>query len=502
MKISACVIVRDEEQNVGCWLENMSKVADELVVVDTGSKDRTVELIREHGIEPHFFAWCDDFAAAKNYAISKATGDWILFLDADEYFDEHSLKIFSSVMSDYNNNKKIGAIMCRLINIDKDNMNKVIGSMLQVRIFRNSPQIFYERAVHEQLIAHKGNYTMQYCPQLLIYHTGYSSSIMKQKAMRNLPILLEEEKNTQPEEIGSIYLFLSDAYNALCEYDKMLEYAQKAVQAEVYTVGDEGHAYKSLISAMAKSGKPDNEIMQVLDEAVQRFPEDIFFCIEKGHFFYKTRNYLVAEDWFAKAILMHKQQKESILQGEKALDEAVGFLPILYGEYAAICLLQGKCHKALEFTLQGLEYHKYDVLLIQNLYKSLSEKPVVDMIQIFDCLYDRHRDGAYLAEVLLSIASGEFIAYYSSDGHDDAKMKVFLKTGNYGGAAVISRRRLRIWQHMAMAFASRMEATQDKEGVNRVLAVLPDFYKAKEKSSTGKNDDLMAVKRLLQGLND
>ena len=86
MKISACVIVRDEEQNVGCWLDNMSKVADELVVVDAGSKDRTVELIREYGIEPHFFAWCDDFAAAKNYAISKATGDWILFLDADEYF--------------------------------------------------------------------------------------------------------------------------------------------------------------------------------------------------------------------------------------------------------------------------------------------------------------------------------------------------------------------------------------------------------------------------------
>ena len=90
IKISACVIVKNEAENLPLWLEKMSQLADEMIVVDTGSEDNTKELAVAAGAQVYDYQWQDDFAAAKNYAISKAKGDWILFLDADEYFDEKS----------------------------------------------------------------------------------------------------------------------------------------------------------------------------------------------------------------------------------------------------------------------------------------------------------------------------------------------------------------------------------------------------------------------------
>ena len=86
MRISACVVIKNEEKNIRRWLVNMRHIADEIIVVDTGSTDATLKILKEAGIKVYHFAWCNDFAAAKNYAIKQATGDWVVFLDADEYF--------------------------------------------------------------------------------------------------------------------------------------------------------------------------------------------------------------------------------------------------------------------------------------------------------------------------------------------------------------------------------------------------------------------------------
>ena len=90
MKISACVITKNEEKNIGKWLQEMSAIADEMIVVDTGSTDNTVNMAKRAGAKVYHFKWINDFAAAKNHAIEQATGDWILFLDADEYFSDET----------------------------------------------------------------------------------------------------------------------------------------------------------------------------------------------------------------------------------------------------------------------------------------------------------------------------------------------------------------------------------------------------------------------------
>ena len=87
MRISACLICKNEENNISKWINNVKQFADEIIIVDTGSEDNTLKLIRENGIKPYSFTWNDDFSAAKNYAIDKATGDYIVFTDSDEFFE-------------------------------------------------------------------------------------------------------------------------------------------------------------------------------------------------------------------------------------------------------------------------------------------------------------------------------------------------------------------------------------------------------------------------------
>ncbi len=92
IRLSQCMIVKNEEKNIERALSWGKSFIWEQIVVDTGSTDRTVEIARRLGAKVYHFEWIDDFAAAKNYAVSQAQGDWIVFLDADEYFLEEDAK--------------------------------------------------------------------------------------------------------------------------------------------------------------------------------------------------------------------------------------------------------------------------------------------------------------------------------------------------------------------------------------------------------------------------
>ena len=84
LRISVCLIARDEDQFLDRCLSSIREIASQIVLVDTGSTDRTVDIAKSHGAEVHHFIWCDDFSAARNAGLEHARGDWILVLDADE----------------------------------------------------------------------------------------------------------------------------------------------------------------------------------------------------------------------------------------------------------------------------------------------------------------------------------------------------------------------------------------------------------------------------------
>lgn len=502
MKISACVIVKNEEKNIGQWLNNMRQIADEIIVVDTGSTDNTLTILENAGITPYHFTWCNDFSAAKNYAIQQATGDWIVFLDADEYFDAFSVQRFKIEMNRYHRNRKIGAIMCQLVNIDVDNRNKIIDTMIQVRIFRNTKDICYKDPVHEQLVTKPGKYIMQKSFNLTIMHTGYSSTIVRQKAERNLPILKKKAKMAATKrDKGDSYLFLMDAYNCLGNYEKTREYAQKAIETGVAMLGNEIHPYTVLITAMINLGVDEHEIVTEVNKARERFSKEPFFLIQLGYYCYTKQNFLQAEKYLKMALNLRNDLEQCIDKGNLVTDNSLSLVPVLYGYLGDIYLRKGHIQRALELSLHGMKYYKYNYLLTRTLYKSLLGRSAVEIIQIFDCFYNRKEDGDFLKEALGWQVSSEFAVYYYPIRHAVDKIKLYLKTKKYQGGVAVSGQQLDLLNHTALA-AVLVNHEDANKNLPDAFAIMPDKYKKLATSKDGCQQDVdgRAARRLVRQL--
>ena len=90
ISVSLCMIVRDEEEVLGRCLESVKSTADEMIIVDTGSQDRTKEVAAQYTDKIYDFEWKEDFSAARNFSLSKGTKDYLMWLDADDILPEES----------------------------------------------------------------------------------------------------------------------------------------------------------------------------------------------------------------------------------------------------------------------------------------------------------------------------------------------------------------------------------------------------------------------------
>jgi len=191
IRLSQCMIVKNEEKNIEKALSWARRIAFEQIVVDTGSTDRTIEIAERMGAKVFHYEWVNDFSAAKNFAIEQATGNWIAFLDADEYFteiDTKKLMIFlKRIMADQHMRENFHVLNCAMVNIDEEGNR--ISTLDQERVFRNLPQIRYIGRVHERIYATKEN--MVEVDEIEIVHTGYSETALKEtgKAKRNVAML-------------------------------------------------------------------------------------------------------------------------------------------------------------------------------------------------------------------------------------------------------------------------------------------------------------------------
>lgn len=138
IRISQCMIVKNEEKNIERALSWGRDVMWEQIVVDTGSTDRTAELAESMGAKVYTFPWIHDFSAAKNYAIEQARGEWIAFLDADEYMvSEDARKLFEVL--DNPDSHRFDGISTGWQQLDAE--GKIFASGTQIRFFRNKPGI-------------------------------------------------------------------------------------------------------------------------------------------------------------------------------------------------------------------------------------------------------------------------------------------------------------------------------------------------------------------------
>ena len=342
VKISACVIVKNEEKNILNWLENVSVFADEIIINDTGSEDGTKELIAQFSEEKPELPmvllesdWQDDFSFAKNQCLAEVTGDWVVFTDADELFVNPDF--VKGYIHYVRQDSELQALFVPMANVDKGKNNSVINYFNALRIFRNLSGIHYEGRIHESLTLDGtgvDELNIQLADKcLMINHTGYSANISAKKARRNIELL--ERDIQEGQDIRKMYRYLAECYYMLKNYQKSLDNALLATQSPYQPIGQQGDMYWLAINAMEKLNYGLEDKLVIADTAIKLFQELPDFHARKGMILAENGNYQKAIGFFEKSL----ELLEAYNQTEAPVNSS-NIMSVLHEVYAdlGICL--------------------------------------------------------------------------------------------------------------------------------------------------------------------
>lgn len=218
------MIVKNEEQTLPGILSDVKDIADEIMIVDTGSEDGTVEVARSFGAKITTFPWQNDFATARNHSIECASCDYLLWLDADDRIDEKDQAALASLKTGLSPGQD-RAYMLRILSCSHD-MPETVS--YQTRIIPNKSGIRFEGRVHEQILPSLENsgITIE-SSDIVIRHTGYHDKKSRlAKGRRNLQILLDEYH--EGKDTATQCFFIAMASIAVGDHEQCLEYLKKA----------------------------------------------------------------------------------------------------------------------------------------------------------------------------------------------------------------------------------------------------------------------------------
>ncbi len=229
IKVSACIIAKNEEENLPRLLESIKGKFHEIVLVDTGSTDKTVEIAKNYGAKVFHREW-NGFADARQYAVDMATGDWIWFFDADCELEEEEFERFKRILNLIKDNPEYEGIGVIYKNVG---LNKYIkGYSSTVHIHKKHPDLVWEGKIHERIV-NKNTKTIL-VPPLSVYvlHYGYSDfKTQIYKAKRNLKLIFDELKKLKPTDyeyyVNIFYILQS--YNVLALIQKE-KYSKKSLR--------------------------------------------------------------------------------------------------------------------------------------------------------------------------------------------------------------------------------------------------------------------------------
>lgn len=241
--ISICMITKNEENNLEECLKRLEGLEYEIIVVDTGSSDSSKDIASKYTNHVYDFQWCDDFSAARNFSISKATNDIVFIIDSDEFvldFDKNAVeKIFKS------NEKVIGRILRKehFGVAEQNNSQNYINRVFSKKYFH------YEGRIHEQIVPNieenikivganekfgdrkkEFNYETIILP-ISVDHSGYTGNeVRESKAQRNISLLLKE---LELKEDPYILYQLGKSYYMISDYEKAKSYFSKGLQFDL-----------------------------------------------------------------------------------------------------------------------------------------------------------------------------------------------------------------------------------------------------------------------------
>lgn len=299
------MIVKNEEINLTRCLASINSAVDEIIVVDTGSTDQTRQVAESAGATVISFLWNDDFSAARNASLELATGDWVLFLDADEALEPGSGQILRQIVEEAHEGYFI-----KIINLIGSEGSVESSPDLVFRLFRNNPDYRFRGAIHEQVVdvilEKNRQASFQIAEGVVLRHYGYLNQqiIEKNKKVRNLTIIKKELDNA-PGNHMLRYHYGIELYRA----DRFAEAAEELTKAANNTDPKTVYYPKLLrYIALAHYGAQKYDwALEAISLGLQFFPNYADLYYYGGLIHLEQKNYAGAYEWFHRALAMPEQ---------------------------------------------------------------------------------------------------------------------------------------------------------------------------------------------------
>lgn len=217
--ISLCMIVKDEEKFLENCLRSVENCVNEVIIVDTGSKDRTVDIAKSFGAKVYHHPWENDFSKHRNQSLSYARGDWIFWMDADEVLETGAEKIIKKNVKTEDIDSLSVTMICYFENRTRESWNN------SVKLFRNHAGIHFEGSVHNQVV---GCRKTRFCP-VKIYHYGYDLDPLNiRRKFERTSTLLKRAIEKEPDN----FLYhhnLAVSYSSVRLFQKAIEEGLRAI---------------------------------------------------------------------------------------------------------------------------------------------------------------------------------------------------------------------------------------------------------------------------------
>lgn len=283
------MIVKDEEDVLARCLESVSTFIDEIVIVDTGSSDATKEIAKKFGATIYDFEWCDDFAKARNYAFSKATKDYIMWLDADDYITEENINKIIEVKKSLDSSV-FGVSMH--YSLSRDAQGHTICSLRRNRIVKASQGFRWVGRIHEYLEV-GGNIRHE---EIYIHHDKH-----KTYTDRNLRIFRDMQAKNQTFSPRDRYYFANELfYNRL--YEECIQEYTTFLASESGWIEDRKTATANLIQCYSATNQAEKSIGVILETFKWGRPR-ADLCCRLADSFIEKNNYIDAIFWYKVALL-------------------------------------------------------------------------------------------------------------------------------------------------------------------------------------------------------
>ncbi|MCL2222117.1 MAG: glycosyltransferase [Oscillospiraceae bacterium] len=388
--ISQCMIVKNEEKNIERALTWGREIMSEQIVVDTGSSDCTVEKAKSMGAKVYSFKWTNDFSAAKNFAIEQAKGEWIVFLDADEYMSPDSVKNLQTVIKKVKTtpqlSEKVLAITCDLVNVDDNDRPQSVYDI--IRVIKNVPCIRYAGIIHEQIEVDAEN--IMRSDDLEVIHTGYSVSAIAEtnKHERNIKLLREALKE-KPDDL-TLKAYLADSLKHKEDEESQREaeeYFREVIENSANSVFYRLRikAYVHFLNKYVNDKNKRKECEELALKALSEYPSNVDF----EYFLASVYNY---QGKHKKAWDLLKDCEERLANNGEIGDSAYvsADMTTLYGQLILAAQGLSDTENVIHFALQTLRHDKtrMDILtpLIVNIIKG--GKSEDELIKSLESVYN------------------------------------------------------------------------------------------------------------------